>query len=579
MSVIAKLKAVLSVDSTKFDRGLSKADVNSKRFGKNLQKTMKKAGAAIGGFVTGAVGALALMTKSALSSIDAQAKLARSLGISNEQFQAMALVSEEAGVSQEGLGNAIRKSQTAIQNAERGLMTYVRGFEELGIKTKDLIGLSPDQQFEKLAVALGGLTDKTKQITIAQELFGRQGLSILNMLDNYSEKVDEARAFNDKFGLSISSIDSSKVEEANDAFARVKTAVGGLGNVLAVYFAPILTAISNGFTQGGVDAQTFGNAVASGMKVAGGAIDIVRMAINGMKLVFNTALASISSGITKASVLIYDMSVQISNAFSQIGVSIPTADKILEVGYAAKIMGDNAQEGFNKALAAGQNFEKTIDKISRIQEKAAKRAQAGTKAPAIGGIDLPTETGGQAGKKAKDTTDKVKDLKKEMTEAEKKAKEFGDTMGSSFSNAFQQIQQGENVFKSLANAAVSALQDIANAALKDSLSGLFGTIGKSIFGSIGGASIPSNATGNSYVNKDTITRVHRGEAIVPAQQVNKMGSGESPTYNIDARGADMGVEQRIRSVMGEVDKLRKDIPKMSVSSVKDANNRNLGLLR
>ena len=57
------------------------------------------------------------------------------------------------------------------------------------------------------------------------------------------------------------------------------------------------------------------------------------------------------------------------------------------------------------------------------------------------------------------------------------------------------------------------------------------------------------------------------------------GGGGSMVVNIDARGASVGVEQDIRRVMNEVQTLKKQVPNIAISAVREQNSRSSGFLR
>jgi len=79
---------------------------------------------------------------------------------------------------------------------------------------------------------------------------------------------------------------------------------------------------------------------------------------------------------------------------------------------------------------------------------------------------------------------------------------------------------------------------------------------------------------------EAVMPLHRGSDGSLGVKMSGGGSGDvTYNYEIDARGADVGVEHRIRNVMLQVEKLRKDSPEIAVNSVRDANNRNLGFFR
>ena len=57
------------------------------------------------------------------------------------------------------------------------------------------------------------------------------------------------------------------------------------------------------------------------------------------------------------------------------------------------------------------------------------------------------------------------------------------------------------------------------------------------------------------------------------------GGGGSQVIHIDARGASRGVEQEIRRVMQDVSQLRRQVPNIAVSAVREQNSRKPDFLR
>lgn len=216
----------------------------------------------------------------------------------------------------------------------------------------------------------------------------------------------------------------------------------------------------------------------------------------------------------------------------------------------------------------------------------------------------------------------------EETRKAKEAIDFAkDTTKGFFSDLRGSIQEGKSLWESFANAAVNAINKILDRMMDMAINDLFsgfssnnkksggGFLG-SIFSGIGSfllsakgnvfdtSGVQKFAKGgmftNSVVSSPTMFKFANGgafgmmgeagpEAVMPLHRgsdgslgvkMNGGGSsGDNITYNIDARGAAPGVEEDIKRALYEVDKLRKDTPKIAIESIKDANNRNLGLLR
>lgn len=104
--------------------------------------------------------------------------------------------------------------------------------------------------------------------------------------------------------------------------------------------------------------------------------------------------------------------------------------------------------------------------------------------------------------------------------------------------------------------------------------GLFGggsssAMSSGAFGSAAVVGMPGYASGTDFVPHDGPAYLHKGERVIPANE-NEWGSGDVYVTNkIDARGADIGVEQRIRAAMD-------DVKRSIVPMVMDAKRRKTG---
>jgi hypothetical protein len=229
-----EIKVNIGGDTSGLDGALSRSQENLRRFA--------KVGAAA--FAAAAV-ALVALTNTSLANIDATTKQARSLGLTTAALQKMSMVAGEAGIDTGKLSGILGIMQRNVVELEKGTKLQTDAFGKLGLSIKDLQGLSPDEQFRRIAESLDGITDPATKTAAAMDIFGRSGRAAINMLSGYSEKVQEAEKFQDRFGITVSQFDAERIEAANDAAGRVSMAFEGLGNTLASKVAPNIIKISN----------------------------------------------------------------------------------------------------------------------------------------------------------------------------------------------------------------------------------------------------------------------------------------------------------------------------------------------
>jgi hypothetical protein len=224
----------IGADTKGLDKGLDKSGANLAKFAK------------VGAASAAAVGAAMIaLTKASLDNIDVLTKQARSLGLTTSAFQKMSLVAGEAGVETGKLSSMLGLMQRNIVELQNGTAKQAEVFGQLGLSIRDLQGLDPDEQFEKIAASLESITDPAEKTAAAMDVFGRSGRDAINMLDGYSAKIANAEAFQRRFGISVSQDVSQNVERANDAVGRLGQVFVGLGNQMAGGAAPAIEKTAN----------------------------------------------------------------------------------------------------------------------------------------------------------------------------------------------------------------------------------------------------------------------------------------------------------------------------------------------
>ena len=232
--VVGDVAIKVGADTAALTTGMRGAEMSLAKFG-------KVAGAAL---AATAIAMVALTAKS-MANIDVLAKQARSLGLTTQAFQKMAMVAGEAGVEAGNMSNMLGKMQRNIDELRQGTVTQTEAFGRLGVSIADLQGLSPDEQFAKIASSLDAIKDPAEKTALAMEVFGKSGRDAINMLSDYGSKAAEAAEFQNRFGIAVSQATSDNVEAANDAVGRLGMVMEGLGNTMAGVVAPAIEGTAN----------------------------------------------------------------------------------------------------------------------------------------------------------------------------------------------------------------------------------------------------------------------------------------------------------------------------------------------
>lgn len=329
---VAQLRRDLASTSAEFKRATGQWKTNLDEFARGFKTA----------FVTGAVVAGIAAVSNAMSGLfqkfDDIADGSKRIGTSAESFQKLEYAATQSGVSMDAVEGAIGRMQRALGEIGEGRgKTAAEALDALGLSAEKLRGLSPDEQFLKIAGALKQVQDQSQQAALGAELFGR-GVRQLKPLINEGEQAirDLMQAASD-MGLVL----SNKVVAAGDAFNDQMAVLKALGvSAISDFFEPILpllTALANNLTDAGEAGST-----------AAGGIDKSKSAIQTLGEVAANTIGAVA---------------QLTNVLSAIGKS------------AVEIVGDSQE-----ALMAGDWAAAFDSDLSRARATLKKFSDEATRA-------------------------------------------------------------------------------------------------------------------------------------------------------------------------------------------------------
>lgn len=224
----------VGVDTKPLEKGM-------KGIGASIKKHQKAIGIgmmAMGGAIL-AAGAMSIKTFAKMG--DEVAKMAKRTGFSTEALSELKHAADISGASLETLEKGVKKMSKTIVDASDGLATYVRSFEKIGLTAEELLKLSPEEQFNKIAMAIAGLEDPTLRAAVAQEIFGRAGTQLLPLFAEGAEGIAKLRQEAHDLGIVFDAEAAVKAEEFTDAMLRMNEVVSGVKMSIGEVLAPILT--------------------------------------------------------------------------------------------------------------------------------------------------------------------------------------------------------------------------------------------------------------------------------------------------------------------------------------------------
>ncbi|MEQ3679211.1 hypothetical protein, partial [Pseudophaeobacter sp.] len=246
-AIIGSLRGLLSLESTAFESGAKRgiaAMGNVERRMVRLGNTVERQGRRLAlGLTLPMVGAAAIAVKSSLKIVDAQAKMAQSLGTSVQSMQVMSRAADLSGVSIGEVEQATIQLTKRLSQAAAGSGPAVKALDRLHLSAEALQRLPLDERMAKIQDAIARYVPEAERAAVASELFGSRAGLIFTRIDSSALRVatDDVT----RFGLAISEVDADQIERTNDALSRMGVVGRGMANQLTVALAPFLEDLSD----------------------------------------------------------------------------------------------------------------------------------------------------------------------------------------------------------------------------------------------------------------------------------------------------------------------------------------------
>ena len=179
----------------KLTKGLQNAKKKLQTFGSSVSAIGKKM-VGIGAVVGGALTATAAYFMQVGDKFD---KMSGRTGASVQWLSQMAFAAQQSGTSIQAVQDAVKQMNKRFGQAQRGQGEMLKGLEMLGMSTKQLQGLAPQQMFETISDEIAKVTDQAKRTKIIDAMFGGGGNQLQNLigriesLDGVFEKLQKQK--------------------------------------------------------------------------------------------------------------------------------------------------------------------------------------------------------------------------------------------------------------------------------------------------------------------------------------------------------------------------------------------------
>jgi hypothetical protein len=263
-------------------QGADKAQRELEKRAKEIERTAKRVGAAVGTALVAAGGLVANQLRNTINQMDELSKAAQRANLPTEEFSKLAYAGELADVSIQDLQASLGRLAKAQADAEKSTSQQGRIFEALGISTKNAEGnlRSTYEVFLDFADAFQQYKGSPEIVAAGLNIFGRSFQNLIPLLKDGSQGLRDAGIEAEQLGLVLSTEAGQQAEQFNDDLTRLKSSLTGLWREVAAQVLPQLVQLSGEFVQAAKDGDTMKRAADGIAEALRGVADTAKLFAN-----------------------------------------------------------------------------------------------------------------------------------------------------------------------------------------------------------------------------------------------------------------------------------------------------------
>lgn len=225
---------------------------------------------AVGAALAG--GAIFGLAKSTAEVGDETAKTADKLGIGIAELQELRYAAERSGVATSAFDNSLEKMQKNFGAALEGTGPTKDALDTLGLSAEDLVKKSPEEALALIADRMGTVETAAEKAIIANDIFGRSGVGLINMLRGGSEGLQQLREDARRTGYVLSEKAARDAEVFQDTLLDTQLVMKGLKNTVGAALLPVVTTtmrkIGDALVENREDVEVWAEGFAGGVERA-----------------------------------------------------------------------------------------------------------------------------------------------------------------------------------------------------------------------------------------------------------------------------------------------------------------------
>lgn len=264
---IGSMAATIRATAGQFDADLKQAGRSVDRFKSHVEASEPKGGILSmlsGGFgqgaglavgfaaVTAAVTAVAGSFRGLFAAVEEGERLgdlAAQIGATTEELTSLRFAADISGSSAQIMDDALAKLAQRLGEARAGTQETALAFQALGLDVDEFAKLSVSEQIKTIADKFQDVKNPADQAALAMDLFGKQGVKLVNVLNSGREGIEALQARSDELSNTLSTEDAAALSSVADGVDELKAAWGALWKDLTVAVAPALKTVLTVLTE------------------------------------------------------------------------------------------------------------------------------------------------------------------------------------------------------------------------------------------------------------------------------------------------------------------------------------------
>jgi len=261
--------------ASKFDKSMDKME----RSTASLVSQLDKAKIATAAFAA----ALGVFSAKQIQSARETDLWAKRLDVSTQKFSQLAAVGRKFGADLDTVGDAIKDLNERIADASAGNKNYEDSLGKIGLKSSELINLPVEEQFLKVADAIGKMNNAGARNFVTAELMADAGFRLIPAFQAGETAIRGMMSAAAESGEAFSADDVKKFEEMDKVLRDLESSSKALGNAVFTLMTPALKAIAEWSNAAAEALVAFDNAANPGKTKIDKNIDFLSESINKYK--------------------------------------------------------------------------------------------------------------------------------------------------------------------------------------------------------------------------------------------------------------------------------------------------------